>query len=105
MPQHCNGPTGAQPVGTAAARLLAGDRPHFSLTTGGCHLPADLHFRRLVRHLHRLGPRTVGELLLDETANPERLLIRLEGFARWSPRQIAELGCRDWVDLRPRRVA
>jgi hypothetical protein len=62
-------------------------------------------FRRGVRHLHALGVRPVGELLLDETSDLERLLYRLENYGLWTPQQVAELGGRDWVDGLPRSVA
>ena len=64
-----------------------------------------LRFRRLVRHLHRLGPRPTGELLLEVSDDRDRLLERLEDYARFSPVQVAELGADDWLDLMPRRCA
>ena len=68
--------------------------------------PRDLlRFRRLVRHLHRLGPRPVGELLLEVAADQDELLRRLEDLARWDPAVVAWLGADDWRDILPRRVA
>ena len=64
-----------------------------------------LRFRRLVRHLHRLGPRPTGELLLEVADDRDRLLERLEHLARFTPAQIAALGADDWLDLKPRRCA
>jgi hypothetical protein len=51
-------------------------------------LRGDARFRRLVRHLHRLGPRPVGELLLefaDAYGIEGDILARLEKLAELDP--------------------
>ena len=53
-----------------------------------------LRFRRLVRHLHRLGPRPTGELLCEVADDRDRLLERLEHLAQFTPAQIAALAPR-----------
>jgi hypothetical protein len=64
----------------------------------------DRAFRTLVRHLHRLGPRPVGELLGEiVTAIPEAapvLAERLSAYADLNPRLVEWLGGRDWLDQR-----
>jgi hypothetical protein len=64
-----------------------------------------LRFRHLVRRVHNLGPRPVGELLLEVADDQDLLLELLEDYARFSPAQIAALGADDWLDLMPRRCA
>lgn len=49
-------------------------------------------FARLVEHLHALGPRAVGEFLV-EVADPEDLFLVLERYARLHPETVRALGC------------
>lgn len=53
-----------------------------SVVTG--RILAKLRFQRQVEHLHKLGPRAVGELLL-EVSDPIDLEIRLGKYARLDP--------------------
>ena len=59
-------------------------------------------FRSRVRHLHRLGPRPVGELLGEIVAAvPDAapvLAARLEAYARLDPHAVARLGGDDWLE-------
>mgnify|MGYP000172643782 CR=1 FL=1 len=61
-------------------------------------LGCDRHFRDHVRHLHRLGPRPVGHLLLEVARDPQRLMPLLDDAKRWSPEEIAQLDARDWPE-------
>jgi hypothetical protein len=59
-------------------------------------------FRTLVRHLHQLGPRPVGELLGEIVAAvPDAapvLAARLEVYASLDPRLIDKFGADDWLE-------
>jgi hypothetical protein len=59
------------------------------------NLRAHPRFRRLTERLHRLGPRPVGELLL-EVANGRDLIAALEDYAQLNAVAVARLGARDW---------
>jgi hypothetical protein len=61
-------------------------------------------FRRLLERLHQLGPRPVGELLL-EVANGRDLIEALEEYARLDPAVVEALGVRDWPTPPIARVA
>ncbi len=52
---------------------------------------ADLRFRRQVEHLHRLGPRAIGELLC-EVAGGKDLDRALEPYQRLTPDLLKALG-------------
>jgi hypothetical protein len=68
-------------------------------------LRCDLRFRRLVEHLHQLGPRLVGELLLAaERGIEDEILARLERYGRLDPAMVATIEARDWPPP-PIRVA
>jgi len=58
-------------------------------------IPSGPRFPRLVEHLHRLGPRAVGELLAEiaeEWDIPDDALVStLERFGRLSPEILAAL--------------
>jgi hypothetical protein len=58
-------------------------------------LRRDPRFHRLTEHLHRLGPRPVGELLLEVAAGRD-LIDALERYAVLDPASVARLGGRDW---------
>ena len=61
--------------------------------------PRDLpRFRRLVRHLHGLGPRPVGELLLEVADDRDLLLERLEHLAQFDPEFARLMGAHDWIE-------
>jgi hypothetical protein len=63
-------------------------------------LRRDPRFRALVNHLHRLGPRPIGEALITLSGNREReLLAVLEEFARLDPATVAAVGARNWPPL------
>jgi hypothetical protein len=71
-------------------------------------LRRDPKFRRMVTRLHRLGPRPVGELLLEliEAHGIEAdVLARLEDYATLDPAMVDRLDGRDWPPLPIRRAA
>ena len=49
-------------------------------------------FHRLIEHLHRLGPRVVGELLI-EVGDPVDVMLCLERYSRLNPDMIHAIGC------------
>jgi hypothetical protein len=53
-------------------------------------------FKHLVAKLHALGPRPVGELLLQIAADEEALVASLECLTEFDPRLVAALDARDW---------
>lgn len=53
-------------------------------------------FLHLVNKLHALGPRPVGEILLQVAADEEALVASLERLAELDPRLVAALDARDW---------
>jgi hypothetical protein len=66
-----------------------------------------VRFHRLASDLHRLGPRPVGELLIEPAAEHgpgDDILARLKRFARLDPTTVAAIEARDWPPL-PIRVA
>jgi hypothetical protein len=67
-------------------------------------LRACLRSRHLTERLHALGPRPVGELLIEVAAGRD-LLDALEEYSRLEPRTVAVIGARDWPPLPLARVA
>jgi hypothetical protein len=67
-------------------------------------LRASPRFRRLVEHLHRLGPRPVCELLIEVSAGRD-LLDRLEVYADLDLALVARLDGRNWPAAPLRGVA
>jgi hypothetical protein len=66
------------------------------------HLRADPRFRRLVDHLHRLGPRPTGELLIQLAAAHQiegEILARLERFGEVDPVTLTAIEARDWLPM------
>jgi hypothetical protein len=61
-------------------------------------------FRRNVRHLHRLGPRSIGEVLAEIVARfPQAhpfVTERLDHYGNMDPVVVAWLGSDDWLDSR-----
>jgi hypothetical protein len=71
-------------------------------------LRADPRFRRMVDHLHQLGPRPVGELLIEiahKHGIEDDTLDLLEKFAGLDPATVAALEARDWPPLPLRRAS
>jgi hypothetical protein len=60
-------------------------------------LRRDPRFHRLCERLHGLGPRPLGDLLL-EVAEGRDLLEVLEEYSRLDPFRVTRLGGRDWPD-------
>lgn len=62
------------------------------------------HYRAQIRRLHALGPRPVGELLVEiVAAAPEAapvLAERLEVYAGMDPDTVAWFGADDWLEPR-----
>jgi hypothetical protein len=52
----------------------------------------DLHFRRHIRALHKLGERALAEFLLEIDANPHDVAGRLERYARLDPEAVRVSG-------------
>ena len=94
-------PTGAAPVTphrrAAAAKASAQlPRPSAGRSTPLRQSP---RFKRLTDHLHRLGPRPTGELLLalvEEHDIEADVLRGLEKFARLDPATVARVDGRHW---------
>jgi hypothetical protein len=65
---------------------------------------SDPIFRRNIRHLHRLGPRPIGEVLAEVISNlPEAepvIADRLATYAELDPALVDALGGADWLDAR-----
>ena len=64
----------------------------------------DRHFRQQVRHLHRLGPRPIGELLTAAVAvYPQTrgfVLARLRHYGEMDPALLGWFGADDWLESR-----
>ena len=62
--------------------------------------PADPRFQRLVEHLHDLGPRPVGEFLLELVANDPDMgaavQVNLERYHRLNTATVRALGGDQW---------
>jgi hypothetical protein len=80
------------PTITSVPRRGAGD--------GARHSAAafDILFRRLVRHVCRLGPRVVGEILLRLVPDRAALLRELQRYVRFDPASIRYIGAADWIE-------
>jgi hypothetical protein len=65
------------------------------ISSVAAELRHDLRFRRLTERLHRLGPRPLGELLIEVAAGDD-LLDTLERNTRHSPKFVRYVGARDW---------
>jgi hypothetical protein len=61
-------------------------------------LRANPRYHRLTERLHWLGPRPIGELLLEVAAGRD-LIQALEEYAQLDPGTVARLGARDWPPL------
>jgi len=56
---------------------------------------ADPRFHRQIEHLHRLGPRPVGELLIEvahATGQPDLIADRLQAYAALDPAVLRAVG-------------
>jgi hypothetical protein len=60
-------------------------------------------FRALVRQAHALGPRPLGEILLELVPDEQKLVARLEQLASLDRELIVAIGAADWVE--PRDIA
>jgi hypothetical protein len=77
--------------------------PHRGAGDGARHSAAfDILFRRLVRHVHGLGPRAVGEALLELAPNRGAVVAVLERYERFTPAFVRSAGGDDWLE--PRRL-
>jgi hypothetical protein len=97
MPPTCQ----RRPVGGAAADALAVDGT--AACTPSRHQGQDVEgarFRRLIRHLHNLGPRATGELLsqLGRVHGLQREIWgMLEEYGALNPAAVERLGGKDWA--------
>jgi hypothetical protein len=57
-------------------------------------------FRRLVHHLHGLGPRAVGEAMLELAPNDGAAVAVLERYARVDRRLVEAADAAAWLDCR-----
>ena len=61
---------------------------------------ADPRFQRLVRHLHALGPRPVGEFLIELVANDPDMVaavqVNLERYHHLNTATVRALDCDQW---------
>jgi hypothetical protein len=69
-------------------------------TGSGARLSDCPTFRRLVRRAHGLGPRPLGELLLEAAPDHRVLIRRLERCADLDPAAVDAAGGRDWLEPR-----
>jgi hypothetical protein len=92
--------------GPAAADAFGCDRAAngsaLAISPQACR--SDLRFRYLTARLHQLGPRPIGELLLEVAAGRD-LITALEEDAALDPRTMAIVGARDWPPVPIARVA
>lgn len=76
------------------------DRLELNRGAGRFRVPViDRQLRDAFRHLHALGPRPVGELVLALARDPQRLMPLLDDAKRWSPEEMEQLNARDWLEL------
>jgi hypothetical protein len=97
------------PARAPAADRLGDDRgtacsPIRPLPQDVVRLRRDPGFPRLTEPLHQLGPRPVGELLLD-VADGRDLIKALEAYAQHDPKLVGYVGARDWSSVPLGRVA
>ena len=82
QPSNIDGAPDLIPIGIAAAEVVA-----------------DIRFRMLVRQIHRLGPRVVGELLAElgaERAVRTVIDAKLERYAELDPEAVTSAGGDDF---------
>jgi hypothetical protein len=60
----------------------------------------DIVFRRLVRHVHGLGPRVVGEVLLRLVPDRGALIRELARYDRYDAGFARAVGAADWLEPR-----
>lgn len=60
---------------------------------------SDLRFRRQVEHLHRLGPRALGEFLVQLSGNGRGLRATLREYQKLTPEVLAIVGGDEWPPL------
>jgi hypothetical protein len=92
--------------GPAAAVAFVGDRAAVDTTPASIPqaLRSDPRYQRLTECIWRLGPRPVGELLLEVSAGRD-LIETLETYCALDPRTVAIVGARDWPPVPMRAVA
>ena len=94
-PERIRGPARAPATDRLGDDRGASSSPLRPLPQDVVRLRRDLRFHRLTERLHRLGPRPVGELLLEVAAGRD-LLEALEEYVALDPAAVARLGARDW---------
>jgi hypothetical protein len=77
------------PAGEGAARRAA---------SGGARPCDSRRFHRLVQHLHGLGPRPVGEVLLRLVPDRGALIRELERYGCLTPAFVRAAGGDDWLE-------
>jgi hypothetical protein len=71
-----------------------------SAADGDARASSNPAFRRLVRRAWRLGPRPIGELLLEIAPDHRVLIRRLERYAGLDPALVEAANARDWLEPR-----
>ena len=97
---------GEEVAGRGATPGAAGEeRRDDSAIRARSKLRADPRFRRQVSHLHALGPRPVGELLIEVAGDERRLSEALDRYAGLGPALVMALDAREWPRPPLRAVA
>ena len=91
------------PAGAGGGKAQTTGRAVCSRTAAPAEvLRLDPRFRGLTRHLHRLGPRPLGELLLEIARDHDlepALVAKLEVYADLDPVAVPLLGACDWPSV------
>ena len=70
------------------------------MTAGGARASDGPRFRRLVRHVHGLGPRVLGEILLRLVPDRGALIRELQRYDRYDAGFARAAGAADWLEPR-----
>jgi hypothetical protein len=88
-----NGARPGGPPGTGASSTS-------SCLTDGHHLTSDHGFRQQVHRIRALGPRALGEPLLEVGRDPAGMRRHVKRYAELDPTLVEAVGGRDWIDYR-----
>jgi hypothetical protein len=62
------------------------------------HLTSNHDFRQQVRRVYALGPRSLGELLLEIERDPMGMRRHVRRYAELDPALVEAAGGRDWLE-------